>query len=363
MKKVLLGLLLVFGLTACGEKTEAPKENTKPVVKIGAIFPLSGDSAEAGNDLKNATIKMMEQYNNGPIKYEVIFEDNQSGSAMKSISAIKKLVYIDKVTAVISSFSAAAQAIAPIIENENVIQIALVTDLDPKKYKKIFSMFSSVEEDARTLVELMKKQNVKKVVSFVQQMPAQISRFEHFETEAEKNGIEVTKIDVISGNRNFNMDITKISTINPDMVAMFVVVPELDIIAKQMKDAGLNIPKTSIEGISFSANKEALFENSTYIEGHHKQAEIIEKIKDEINSRGSIGFVYIYDSLTILTNTINNFYETYSRIPSGDELASIIEKIDLFSGVAGDVYRKDHRFFGRSGIRKIINGQPVIVEE
>ena len=59
MKKVLLGLLLVFGLTACGEKTEAPKENTKPVVKIGAIFPLSGDSAEAGNDLNNIIMVLL----------------------------------------------------------------------------------------------------------------------------------------------------------------------------------------------------------------------------------------------------------------------------------------------------------------
>ena len=55
MKKVLLGLLLVLGLTACGEKAETPKENTKPVVKIGVLYPMSGNAAFFGDGAKKAT--------------------------------------------------------------------------------------------------------------------------------------------------------------------------------------------------------------------------------------------------------------------------------------------------------------------
>jgi hypothetical protein len=95
MKKILLSLMIVFGLAACGDKAEAPKENEKPVVKIGAILPLTGASAEMGNELKNAALKMLEQYKDSPVKYELIFEDNQGGSVPKSISAMKKMRVAD----------------------------------------------------------------------------------------------------------------------------------------------------------------------------------------------------------------------------------------------------------------------------
>ena len=107
MKKVLLSLLMATSLVACGEKTEAPKENEKPVVKIGSILPLTGASAEMGNELKNAALKMLEQYKDSPVKYELIFEDNQGGSVPKSISAMKKMIYVDKISALIPTFSAA----------------------------------------------------------------------------------------------------------------------------------------------------------------------------------------------------------------------------------------------------------------
>ena len=34
MKKYLLSLFLVLGLSACGDKAETPKEGAKPVIKI-----------------------------------------------------------------------------------------------------------------------------------------------------------------------------------------------------------------------------------------------------------------------------------------------------------------------------------------
>ena len=57
MKKLVLSLLMATALTACGDesgdknKTEA---NAKPVVKIGASLPLSGDMTETGKNLQAA---------------------------------------------------------------------------------------------------------------------------------------------------------------------------------------------------------------------------------------------------------------------------------------------------------------------
>ena len=54
MKKILLSLCMLLALVACNNKKEAEKVNTKPVIKIGASLPLSGDMAETGNNLKAA---------------------------------------------------------------------------------------------------------------------------------------------------------------------------------------------------------------------------------------------------------------------------------------------------------------------
>ena len=78
MKKVLLNLLMATSLVACGEKTEAPKENGKPVIKIGVSLPLTGDSANVSEAVK-ASINMAwnEWYQKDTkYNYEVIFEDD-----------------------------------------------------------------------------------------------------------------------------------------------------------------------------------------------------------------------------------------------------------------------------------------------
>ena len=63
MKKVLLGLLLVLGLTACGDKAETPKENEKPVVKIGVSLPLTGNLADTGASAKASDEMAFEKWN------------------------------------------------------------------------------------------------------------------------------------------------------------------------------------------------------------------------------------------------------------------------------------------------------------
>ena len=88
MKKWLLSLLMATALTACGESdsNKTAQANNKPVVKIGAIFPLSGDSAESGEYARDALIMAMEDAKAQDLKYEykVLIEDDQFRSNRKS---------------------------------------------------------------------------------------------------------------------------------------------------------------------------------------------------------------------------------------------------------------------------------------
>ena len=75
MKKLILTLCLALSLTACGKKTDTPKTD-KPVVKIGAILPLSGDLAVWGNSEKQGLLLAQEDLpHSTKYSYQLIFDD------------------------------------------------------------------------------------------------------------------------------------------------------------------------------------------------------------------------------------------------------------------------------------------------
>ena len=118
MKKVLLSLLMATSLVACGEKTEAPKENTKPVVKIGVILPLSGNNSAMGEASKKAMLmaiadntKQSNKYN-----YEIIFEDNQMITSKTAVIA-NKLININKVDVISLSFLLMVSLLLQLLKN------------------------------------------------------------------------------------------------------------------------------------------------------------------------------------------------------------------------------------------------------
>ena len=66
MKKLILSLMMATALTACGQKTGAPKEGEKPIIKIGATLPLTGNLAVYGKALQKSLIRdSFERFNSG----------------------------------------------------------------------------------------------------------------------------------------------------------------------------------------------------------------------------------------------------------------------------------------------------------
>ena len=80
MKKLILSLLTIAALTACGDKAENEvQEGTKPVIKIGATLPLTGDLAYAGQNMKAAmelSLKDIQKKEKLKYDYQLVFEDD-----------------------------------------------------------------------------------------------------------------------------------------------------------------------------------------------------------------------------------------------------------------------------------------------
>lgn len=97
-------------------------------LKIGAVFPLTGDTASYGQASKRGIDLATEEINAkggiGGRPLEVIFEDDE-GKASKALSALQKLIAVDRIPMVMGSAgSSVTLAMAP-VANEN--KVALIT--------------------------------------------------------------------------------------------------------------------------------------------------------------------------------------------------------------------------------------------
>ena len=111
MKKFLalaLAVVMLFGLTACGEK---PADETA-VLKLGTIGPLTGDAALYGNAVKNGAQIAVDEINAlGGLQIEINHQDDEH-DAEKSVNAYNKLMDLDTQIIVGSVTSAPCAAVA-----------------------------------------------------------------------------------------------------------------------------------------------------------------------------------------------------------------------------------------------------------
>ena len=96
MRKWLLSLCMVLALTACDNKKEEAQADSRPVVKIGVMLPMSGEIAEFGETSRYAVEFAAADHEDSPIKFEIIFEDDTFTPSRAAMIA-NKFISVDKV--------------------------------------------------------------------------------------------------------------------------------------------------------------------------------------------------------------------------------------------------------------------------
>ncbi len=258
MKKQLVGLLMILGLIACGDKTQEQNTNQKPVVKIGALYPMSGDGANFGEAAKDTVKMFFEEFNKKDHKfdYQVVFENNQL-TLSKQASLAQKLISMDKVDVVISVLSNFGAVVSPLAEQNKVIHFSVATD--PAVSKGFYNLITSSnpESEADTLYKKLLKEGVKKVDIVVVNATGPESMVDYFKQRAAKdNKIEIDQIyHVNADEKDFRLMLYKIKENNPDYILAQLAMPTIDIFLKQHRESQINIPVTGIESFTYLTNK------------------------------------------------------------------------------------------------------------
>ena len=334
----------------------------KPVIKIGVIAPLTGDAAETAENIKVGVELALEDNDGGDVYFELVLE-NDEFSPSKAVSLANKLIYTDKVDVLISSLAYAGMAIKTIADKAQVVHINLGSNENVADGVMNFVVWTPNEESGRKFEKILQKNEVKKLVIFAMNHSGTDPYTTQMELACERNNIEYITYRFNPTEKDFKFMIFKGKEDNPDIFAITALAPSLDVWAKTLNDLMIDIPVTSINCISVSNNK-ALFEGCEYADIPNGSRNLQERAKAITKTDNFFAVPFAYDSVKMIMDIQNKFYERESRVASREELATLVSNVRGLDGESGNFDMGENGVSqSKAVIKKIVKGEPVLVNQ
>ncbi|MDR0786146.1 MAG: ABC transporter substrate-binding protein [Treponema sp.] len=315
MKKMFAVLIcaVIFVFAGC-------TKNSADVITIGGIFPLSGTVAVYGVECKNGIELAIEEINaaggvNG--KKLVLVSEDDEGNPEKTVNAYKKLTTSDKVNIVIGSLtSGCTQAITSLAQAQKVVLVApaatmeSITDAGDFIFRACFidpfqgtvgGIFASTSLGAKNAAILYDNGN-----------DYSVGLKDNFIAAFRQRGGNIAAEEsYITGDVDFNAQLTKIKTANPDVVYLPDYYSTVSLIAKQLRERGVDTPIVGADGwdgLTENAGDEVL---NGFYSNHYASDSTDSKVVNFVNAfkkkynATPVSFAALgYDSLYMLRDAI-----------------------------------------------------------
>ena len=362
MKNWLLSLCMLLALTACDNKRETTQADNRPVVKIGVMLPMSGEMAEFGETSRYAVEFAAEDHKDSPIKFDIIFEDDTFTSSRAAMIA-NKFVSVDKVDAMVTSFSPIGSVVSPIADKAKVLHISLSNAANIAEGDLNFTDWQQVDIAAKKLVDYLLSQNCKKVVSFNMETVGNEEIRVKTNHYLDEHGIEYKEFYFNPDNRDFAMMIQKALSFGADYWILNSFSPGQDILRKKMIEQKIDIPVVNIQCMKLTKNIQ-LFENQVYVDAPDGDERFIKRMAEKMSSKVLNIAAYAYDIVNLIMTASEDFYAKNGRVPNDFELADTLKKTKFYKGVVGELEVQENGVIkSPSVIKKVINGNAVIIEK
>ena len=253
MKKI-LGILSAAVLALTLASCSKAESNS---VKIGGIFPLSGQVAVYGVECKNGVDLAIEEINaaggiNG--KPVVLVSEDDEGNPDKTVNAFKKLSTKDGVKVVIGSLtSGCTQAITTLSQASKVVQIApaatapAITDAGDFIFRACFIDPFQGTVGGKFAAETLGKKRAAILYDIGNDYSVGLA--DNFKIAFTKAGGSIVSEESYATNdKDFNAQLTKIKNANPDVVYLPDYYGTVALIAKQLRAQGINVPMVGADG-------------------------------------------------------------------------------------------------------------------
>lgn len=350
MKKLLCILCMALSLVGCDRE-----KSDKPVVKIGVMLPLSGDMASYGDATKRAIEMVKEDIKNTKNHYEFVLEDSGTDTA-KAATIIRKLVFTDKINAVMGYISSTAMVVAPIAEENKIPSFWFVSAPEASVGAYNFRLYPDLVTGAEMISKKIKSEKKKSIAIVYQNIPSMNYMVADMLPVYNKQLKIVMNENFMPDEKNFFALIQKIKSANPDYIVFEATPPETDIFFKQLRENRVNIPVTGFQLLGMTSNLEML--NGVWdVDTAQSNPGFITRYKQMGKTDNLFYADYVYTMLMALINGFENASTDNMDefIDAAAKTESPIGKLEV--STAKDLVIHNHIY------QHVVNGKKEIMEK
>lgn len=369
----LISLALLFFLC------EIPSYAKDDEVVIGLAAPLTGDQAYIGvGVLQGATMAVEEANVRGPVfgitKIRLESLDDQHNPT-QAVLAANKLATDPDAMGVVGHFnSSCTKAASSIYHEARVAQITPAStnpEISRQGFDTFFRVCATDDVQAPTAATFVfSKLNIKKIVVIDDQTTYGKGLADEFRKKFTLLGGQVLqRSGITQGEKDFTPLLTKIKSLEPELVYYGGVYPELALLIKQSKKVGLDAPWMGGDGIfdvtliklATPENSEGTYATMLGVDPHSlpEAQDFVKRYEARYGELGSFS-AYAYDAANVLIEAIR-------RAGKKDREAVLqeVKNTKDFQGILGKVnFDSKGDAIGKSvGIFKIEKGRFKFLEE
>jgi len=344
---VLLAVAMVFSFGACTKKAEKMSEP----IKIGAILAETGPASFLGGPEARTLRMLVEETNKAggilgrPV--EMIIKDSQANPE-NAISFAKQLIEEDKVVAIIGpSTSGETMKIKGIMEEAAtpLVSCAAAEVIVNPVAKYVFKTPQKDSYAVQMIYTRMKEMGIKKIGILTGNTGFGGAGKKQLEAAAADYGLKIVISEVYDKkSTDLTAEVTKVKAAGVDAVVNWSIVPAQAIVAKNMKQIGLDVPLfqshgfgnikyveaagVAAEGIIFPAGRLLIADT---LPESHPQKSVVSKYKADYEGKyqeeASTFGGHAYDAFVILRAAITKAGST--------DKAAVRDAIESLQGVVG----------------------------
>src|SRR5256712_11740618 len=297
------------------------------MIKIGAVVATRGPAALLGRSVLKAIQIAREDLKSTRHQYELAIEEIPSPD--KAEPAIKKLIKMDKVDALIVGLSMSGQIAKTYATAAKIplFCICSVSSVGDELYT--FTIMPLAEDEATQWVAEAKRRGIKRIARLTQDYPSIDNHVRALKAETEPAGIAFVYEDRFEASTaDFRSRIAAARATSPDLYFVEGFNPALDLLGQQLRDSGVR-EMASVVAFSISERPE-LFEGGWYTDSY-----VSPEFKARLDRR--------YPATRMATHMMPYAYDSLRILVQGFERGDVLNHIRgmrQYSGTAGQVHQK-----------------------